>query len=76
MLRTVAWTGEFAGIQKEMRPITELCSGEQACLFVAGLTLCHMDAMLSRQEEARRFWSGDIKAELGAHGIDAIVCKP
>jgi hypothetical protein len=33
-------------MQKEMRPITELSSGEQAHLWVRGLTLAHMDAFL------------------------------
>jgi hypothetical protein len=55
---------EFARIQQEMRPISELCSEEQAHLFVRGLTVCHMDASLKGTEEARRFWSGDVKAEL------------
>ena len=38
-LRTMTWTGELAWIPKEMRPIAELCSGEQAHIFVCGLTL-------------------------------------
>jgi hypothetical protein len=42
--RGMQWPAELAWIQKEMRPITELCSGEQAQLFVRGLTLCQMDA--------------------------------
>jgi hypothetical protein len=59
----------------EMRPITELCSGEHACLFSRGLTVCHMDATLKDQEAAQRFWAGDIEAELAKRGIDAIVCR-
>jgi dienelactone hydrolase len=39
----------------EMQPIAELCSGEQAQIFVRGLTLCHMDAVLKQQEQAQRF---------------------
>jgi dienelactone hydrolase len=72
-IRNMPWTGELAWIAKEMRPITEFCSGDQAHLFARGLTLCHMDATLRRDEEARRFLSGDIEAELAARGVDAIV---
>jgi hypothetical protein len=68
--------GEFALIQQEMRPIAELCSEEQAHLFIRGLTLCHMEASLRGREEARRFWIGDIKAELEKRGVDAIVHRP
>lgn len=75
-VRTMPWTGELAWIPKEMRPIAELCSGEQAHLFVRGLTLCHMDAILRRQEEAQRFLLGDLEAELAMRGVDAIVHKP
>jgi hypothetical protein len=58
---------------EEMRPISELCSGEQAHLFVRGLALCHMDAVLKDREEARRFLAGDIEAELAARGVDCLV---
>ncbi len=74
-VRSMPFTGELAWIPKEMRPIAELCSGEQAHLFVRGLTLCHMDAALRGQEEARRFQTGDLAAELGARGVDVIVHK-
>jgi dienelactone hydrolase len=62
--------GHF-GDEIEQQP--ELCSREQAHLFVRGLTLCHMDAILGRQETAQRFWLGDIEAELAALGVDVIV---
>ena len=75
-VRAMPFTGELAWIPKEMRPITELCSGEQAHLFARGLTLCHMDAILRRQEEAQRFLAGDIEAELAVRGVDVIVHKP
>ncbi len=67
------FTGELAWMQKEMRPIAELCSGEHAQLFVRGLTLCHLDAMLGRQEQARQFLLGAIEAELAQRGVDGIV---
>jgi dienelactone hydrolase len=71
--RTMPWPGELAWIPKEMRPIAELCSEEQAHLFVRGLTLCHMDAILRRKQEARRFLQGNLKAELAERGVDVIV---
>ena len=74
-VRTVPWSAEFARIQQEMRPITELCSGQQAHLFIRGLALCHLDASLRGNEAARQFWAGDIKAKLEQRGIDAIIHK-
>lgn len=75
-VRTMPWPGELAWLPKEMRPIAELCSGEQAHLFARGLALCHMDAVLRRQEKARRFLAGDIEAELAVRGVAVIVHKP
>jgi predicted dienelactone hydrolase len=75
-VRTMAWTGPLSWIPKEMRPITELCSGEEAHLFVRGLTLSHMDSVLRKSEEARRFWAGDIEGELAERGVDALVHEP
>jgi hypothetical protein len=72
-VRRMPFTAALAWIPKEMRPVVELCSGEQAHLFVRGLTLCHMDAVLRQQEEARRFLLGDIEAELAVRGVDVFV---
>jgi dienelactone hydrolase len=69
-VRTMSWPKALAWIPKEMRPIAELCSGEQAHLFVRGLTLCHLDAVLKRQSEAQRFLVGDLEAELAVRGVD------
>jgi len=71
--RMAPLSGELAQIQKDMQPFTDLCSADQAYLFVRGLTLCHMDAMLKGVEDARRFWGADIKAELERRGVDAIL---
>ncbi|SPE43367.1 hypothetical protein SBA3_900022 [Candidatus Sulfopaludibacter sp. SbA3] len=71
--RTMTFPPELAWLQQEIRPIAEFCSGEQAHLFVRGLTLCHMDATLRYQQEAQGFLAGDIAAELAARGVDAIV---
>jgi dienelactone hydrolase len=70
--RATPFTGELAWIPKDMRPIAELCSGDQARVFVRGLTLCHLDAMLRRQDEARRLWAGDLEAELAGRGVAAL----
>jgi pimeloyl-ACP methyl ester carboxylesterase len=75
-VRAVPWPGDLAWLPNEMRPIAELCSGEQAHLFVRGLTLCHLDAILKQQEDARRFLTGDIEAELAERSVDVIVHKP
>lgn len=74
-VRTTPFTGELAWLPQEMRPIAELCSGEQAHLFVRGLTLCHMDATLRRQEDAQRFLLADLQTELAARGVNVIVHK-
>jgi predicted dienelactone hydrolase len=76
MVRALPFTDQLAWIPKEMRPISEHCSGEQAHIFVRGLTLCHMDATLRRREEAQRFLLGDVEAELAARDVDVIVHKP
>jgi len=75
-VRKMPFTGESAWIPKEMRPIAEFCPGAQAHLFARGLTLCHMDATLKRQEEAQRLLVGSIEAELAGRGVDVIAHKP
>jgi hypothetical protein len=52
----IPFTAELAWLPKEIRPITELCSGEQAQVFVRGLTLCHSDATLRRRRYQRSIW--------------------
>lgn len=71
-----SFTGDLGWIKKEIRPITELCSGETAHTFVRGLTLCHMDSALKGKAKAQRFLAGDIKAELARRGVEAIAHKP
>ena len=75
-VRAMPFSGELAWIPKEMRPIAELCSGEEAHLFVRGLALCHLDAVLGQREEARRLLAGGIEAELAKRGVAAIVHRP
>jgi dienelactone hydrolase len=64
---------EWDWIAKEMLPMAELCSGEQAHLFIRGLTVCHLDVALKRREEARGCLTGGIEAQLAARGVDAIL---
>jgi dienelactone hydrolase len=75
-VRAMPFTGELAWLAKEMRPIAELCSGEQAHLFVRGLALCHMDAILRQQVKAQRFLAGNIENELEVQGVDVIAHRP
>jgi hypothetical protein len=49
------WIPELEYLQKEMRPIAELCTSEQSHLFVRGLTVAHFDAVLKQNDQARRF---------------------
>lgn len=71
-VRAMPFSGELAWIPKEMQPIAELCSGEQAHLFVGGLTLCHLDATLREREDAQRFLAGDVESELARRGVEAM----
>jgi len=75
-VRAMPFTGELAWIREEMRPIAELCSGEQSQLCVRGSTLCHMDSFLRSREEARRFWVSHMEAELTSSGGDVVEHKP
>src|SRR5207245_10367649 len=67
------WIPELDYLQKEMRPIAELCTGEQSHLFVRGLTVAHFDAVLKQNDRARQFLAGDIQAELASRGVEAFV---
>ena len=75
-VRTMTWPAELEWMAKEMRPISELCSGEQAHLFVRGLTLSHLDSVLKGAVEAQRFLEGDIEPALSARAVDVIVHRP
>lgn len=64
--------GHFAD---EVEQQAGLCSPELAHLFVRGLTLCHLDAVLRQQQAAQRFWSGDVAGELAVRGIEGSDVK-
>jgi dienelactone hydrolase len=70
-VRAMPAIGELSWIARDVRPIVELCSGDEAQRFVRGLTLAHMDAVLRGLDEARRFWEQDIVAALATRGVDA-----
>jgi hypothetical protein len=67
------WIPELDYLQREMRPIAELCTGEQSHLFVRGLAVAHFDAVLMQNDQARRFLTGDIQAELESRSVEAFV---
>lgn len=75
-LRAMSLPGEAAWIPAAMRPMAELCSGEQAHVFVRGLTLAHLDATLRQLDAAQRFLAGDVEADLARRGVDAIAHQP
>ena len=74
-VRATTFPQFLAWMTAEMRPISELCSGQQAHLLARGLTVCHMDAVLKEHPDAQRFLRGDIQAELAARGVDVLVHK-
>jgi hypothetical protein len=75
-LRAMSLPGDAAWIPAAMRPIAELASGEQAHVFVRGLTLAHFDATLRQLEGAQRFLAGDIENELAKRGVEVIAHRP
>jgi hypothetical protein len=75
-VRAMSFPDEAAWIPAAMRPIADLCPGEQAHLFVRGLTLGHLDATLRQHDAATRFLAGGVEAELAARGVEAIAHRP
>lgn len=73
MFRMLPPPGDFERIAKSVRPIAELCPGEHAYLFVRGLGLAHMDAVLKGNESAARLLAGDIRAVMAQRGVSVEV---
>jgi dienelactone hydrolase len=71
-VRQTAFPEVLAWLPREMKPVAELSSGDHAHLFVRGLTLAHMDAVLKQSEDAQRFWQGDIVEQLAARDVEAV----
>jgi hypothetical protein len=74
--RAAEFPDDAAWMPRAMRPIAELCSGEQAHTFIRALTLAHLDATLRRHDAAERFLDGDVEAELAIRGVEAIAHRP
>ena len=72
-MRVMPVTPELAWLPQEMLPMKDLCSGEQAHLFVRGLTLCQMDAVLKQREQAKEFLAADLEAELARRQVEVFV---
>ena len=72
-LRAMSLPGDAAWIPAAMRPVSELCTGEQAHTFTRALTLAHLDATLRGSDAAQEFLAGDAEAALAAHGVEAIA---
>jgi predicted dienelactone hydrolase len=72
-VRNMPPSGELAWLPAAMRPIAELARGEQAHVFVRGLTVAHLDSVLKESAEARRFLDGDLEAALAVRGVDAFL---
>jgi len=53
--RKMNFPEELSWISREMRPVDELCSGEEAHKFVRGFALAHLDAALKQIADAERF---------------------
>jgi dienelactone hydrolase len=70
-VRNMSFPEELSWIPREMRPIARLSSGEQAHLFVRGLTLAHMDATLRQTPEAGQFLEEDVIGKLAARNVEA-----
>jgi len=68
--RAVPPTGELEWL-REMKPIGELCSEEEAHMFVRGLTVCHFDAVLREEGAAVGMLRGDLSADLARRGVHA-----
>jgi predicted dienelactone hydrolase len=49
--RTMPLEGDLAEIQADMRPIAELCTGEEAHRCIQDVTLAHFNASLKRQHD-------------------------
>jgi dienelactone hydrolase len=69
-VRAMTFPPAAAWIPREMRPIGELCGGEEARRAIRGLTLAHLDATLKDNPEARRLLHQDLVPTLSANAID------
>ena len=73
LFRSMPPPGEFAKVAQSVPPISELCAGEDAYVYVRGLGVAHMDAHLKGNEQAAALVAGDIAGVLAARGIAVSV---
>lgn len=72
-VRAMAWPGDLSWLPKEMRPISELCTGEQSHLFTRSLTLAHLDATLRGIDAAQRLLVSGLEDELASRGVELVA---
>jgi predicted dienelactone hydrolase len=72
-VRAMDFPTELAWIKDEMRPFSELCTSDDAQLFVKALTLSHFDAYVKHLDAAVQFLRAEAGAELAGRGVDASV---
>lgn len=73
MFRMMPPPGDFERVAKSVRPISELCPGAHAYLFIRGLGLAHMDAHLKGDEAAAQLLAGDLEKLLADRGVGVSV---
>jgi dienelactone hydrolase len=64
-LRAMTLPGEAAWIPAAPRPMSQLCSGEEAHVLVRGLTLAHLDWTLRGSRAAEQFLEVRAEVEVG-----------
>lgn len=69
LFRMMPPPGDFERIAKTVPPVSQLCSGEHAYLFVRSLGLAHMDANLKGNEYAARFLGEGIPTAMAERGV-------
>lgn len=60
---------DMKAVIDRMKPSSELCPGDHAYALLRGLGLAHMDAHLSRDEDAIAFLDQDLKSVMAARGV-------
>ncbi len=75
-VRSMELPPELAWLREEMRPISELLSGEEAHLAVRALALAHVDATLKKRDDAARFLDDDMEKALAARGVRCTIVRP
>lgn len=73
LIRLLPPPENFQHLASRMPPIAELCTGDQAYLFVRGLGLAHMDAHLKGDLGAASFLENDAAEALAKRGVSVEV---